>query len=259
MPRQFTGTQVDFTSGSLINHIGTYSGPGTGGANTIVQANLLEGTYYNYEGKTGKTRNGAYGGELYVRYTIKWSSNFDFARGMKIFRVTAADAQSQTNWFDYVVVMQDANGAADSAAMTNNSQLLAQRNSGSNWGSFSFNPTRNVDYDLKFRLKIESSDGAGNGVFQMWANRSDEPETLKLTYNGNLGHSATGYYANMESLLFGGWYSNGTQNPNPTSGISWQMKDAYFSSTNITEILSNGNSSHRAHRFGSCPSIGLGY
>lgn len=222
-----TATKVDFTSGTLTNHVGgQIPHAADGGTNTIVQANLLEGTYNYDEGKTGKTLNKNFGRELYVKYKIKWSADFDFARGMKIARVTAPDSVTQTNFFDYIVVLRSS--ATNTTPMTDAVDVLCQRNSGSTWASFNWTPVREQWYELQYRWKVESTDGGTDGAFQMWIDG-----VQKASYSGTLGHAVTGYHSTIESLLFGGWYSNTANDPNP-SGIKWQMKDAYYSDKFIT-------------------------
>lgn len=153
---------------------------------------------------------------LFVRQWTYFAKDFDFAANQKILRINSMNGGIGLGPVNYdIVALQTAypdNGNIGDfhQGITNMKGLNMSYNGGPNdWGSvgelISFQRER--WYCMEVEIKLNSP-GSSNGEVRLWVDGNLLKERSGINIRGNRTE-------NLNTVLFGGWYSNGAAGQNP--------------------------------------------
>lgn len=150
------------------------------------------------------------GRHLFTRFYDYYGPGFDFAAGMKIHRLSAFNQAAQKNDFDIILQLKADEPRANNCGLTEAKWLALSFNGGPvDWGSVEgrFSPVRGRWYRVETEVKLNTP-GSSDGEARVWIDGKVVLEKRGMNISGNL-HSP------INSVLFGGWYSNSAAGRNP--------------------------------------------
>lgn len=154
--------------------------------------------------------SGVGGRRLFTRFHDYYETGFDFAAGMKIHRLSAYNAAAQKNDYDIILQLKSDEPGSNNCGVTEAKWLALSYNGGPvDWGSVEgrFSPVRGRWYLIETEVALNTP-GQGDGEVRVWIDGKllMEKKAMNLT-----GQVATP----INSILFGGWYSNSAAGRNP--------------------------------------------
>jgi hypothetical protein len=194
-----------------------------GGINNFLPDHVLRLTYPINEAEAGVAVRVNYPSRVLVEFEMFFERPFDFAQGLKIFRIQSFDESTGLNNWDVILV---ACGAAVQTGSNPMVGLEAARNSGSWWGSAKFSFAEETWYRVAIELVKGDLDRAKSGAFRVSVDGDrilDLPGVEVIRGSGPFGDGP------INRLHFGGWYSNGARGnptPNPAAPASLRIRNA---------------------------------
>ena len=172
----------------------------------------LKVIFYHNEDQGGADIEFAESDHIFTRFYDYYTPDFDFAFGMKIHRIRSFNKIKQINNFDSIVTItgRATYGDYDYSGINEPDMITFVSNGGpNNWGidehSTSFQ--RNQWYCIESEMKLNTP-GKSDGHIRTWINGNLANEKLNIDIRGNESNK-------LNSVLFGGWYSNGARGDNP--------------------------------------------
>lgn len=151
---------------------------------------------------------------VFTRFFDYYSNGFDFAYGMKMHRIRSFNSAGGINNFDIVMVPwgRPTSGFYNFTG-TNDMQSISLNYNGGpvDWtpadANYAFQRAR--WYCVETEVKLNDP-GTSNGHVRLWVDGNLVVQRSNLNIRGNMT-------AGLNSVMFGGWYSNGAagQNPQP--------------------------------------------
>lgn len=164
------------------------------------------------------TANEDYGGayravsgrHIFTRFYDYYEPGFDFAAGMKIHRLSAFNAAAQKNDFDIILQLKTDEPGSNNCGVTEAKWIALSFNGGPvDWGSVEarFSPVRGRWYLIETEVKLNTP-GSSDGELRVWIDGKVAMEKKGMNLAGALTSP-------INSVLFGGWYSNAAAGKNP--------------------------------------------
>lgn len=150
------------------------------------------------------------GRHLFTRFYDYYSPGFDFAAGMKIHRLSSFDAAAQKNEFDIILQLKADEPRSNNCGLTEAKWLALSYNGGPvDWGSVEgrFSPVRGRWYLVETEVKLNTP-GFSDGEARVWIDGKVVLERRGMNISGKVASP-------INSVLFGGWYSNSAAGRNP--------------------------------------------
>ena len=146
---------------------------------------------------------------IFVRFYDYYATGFDFAAGMKIGRISSFNQATQRNNFD-IIVQARATASANRCGTTDSTGLAISYNGGPvDWGiaegNFVFQ--RGRWYEIQVEIKLNTPSRT-DGEVRLWVDGKVIAEKTGI----NIVGAGT---AGINSVLYGGWYSNSDSGRNP--------------------------------------------
>lgn len=168
--------------------------------------------------KIAFTANEDYGGayravsgrHIFTRFYDYYSPGFDFAAGMKIHRLSSFNEAAQKNDFDIILQLKADEPGSNNCGLTEAKWLALSFNGGPvDWGSVEgrFSPVRGRWYLVETEVKLNTP-GSSDGEARVRIDGKVVMEKKGMNIAGNLESP-------INSVLFGGWYSNSAAGRNP--------------------------------------------
>lgn len=150
------------------------------------------------------------GRHLFTRFHDYYGAGFDFAAGMKIHRLSAFNAAAQKNDFDIILQLKSDEPGSDNCGLTEAKWMALSFNGGPvDWGSVEarFSPVRGRWYLVETEVKLNTP-GQSDGEVRVWIDSKLLMEKKAMNLTATVA-------APINSVLFGGWYSNAAAGRNP--------------------------------------------
>ncbi|HLP41951.1 MAG TPA: hypothetical protein VK465_10620 [Fibrobacteria bacterium] len=147
---------------------------------------------------------------VFTRFHDYYEMGFDFAAGMKIHRLSAFNAATEKNDFDIVLQLKADEPGMNHCGPTDSKWLALSYNGGPvDWGSVEgrFTPVRGRWYLVETEIKLNTP-GASDGEVRAWVDGKVILEKRGMDLTGEVASP-------INSVLFGGWYSNSAAGRNP--------------------------------------------
>jgi hypothetical protein len=148
---------------------------------------------------------------VFYRFYDYYDANFDFARGMKIARLSAADPVAQVNQYDHILVSRFLPNNASACGKQDNGEFLVARNSGANFAFWNQSYPRSTWISVEWEMKLNHP-GQSDGEVRVYI---DGTQVMEVTGRGDLRDATDNLPIN--TLLVGGWYSNSDSNASCTA------------------------------------------
>lgn len=176
-------------------------------ARSGTKALKLKFTYVDEEGGGILVPNAEH---VFYRFYDRYAKRFDFARGMKIARLSGYDAAKQENQYDHILVSRFTPNSGSACGTNVMGEMLMARNGGTN---YQFWPQAFVEdqwYAVEVELKLNRP-GQADGHVRVYI---DGVRKVDRTGLSNLRDADDNLPIN--SLLVGGWFSNSDTSTNCT-------------------------------------------
>jgi hypothetical protein len=150
------------------------------------------------------------GRHLFTRFYDYYETGFDFAAGMKIHRLSAFNAAAQKNDFDIILQLKSDEPNYNNCGLTEAKYLALSFNGGPvDWGSVEarFTPVRGRWYLVETEVDLNTP-GQSDGQVRVWIDGKLLMEKKAMNLTGTVATP-------INSVLFGGWYSNAAAGKNP--------------------------------------------
>lgn len=150
------------------------------------------------------------GRHLFTRFYDYYETGFDFAAGMKIHRLSAFNQAAQKNDFDIILQLKADEPGGNNCGLTEAKYIALTYNGGPvDWGSAEarFSPVRGRWYLVETEVKLNTP-GQSDGEVRVWIDGKPIIERKAMNISGPLASP-------INSVLFGGWYSNAAGGRNP--------------------------------------------
>ncbi len=152
----------------------------------------------------------ASGRHLFTRFYDYYDQGFDFAAGMKIHRLMSFNSATQKNDFDIILQLKADEPGSNNCGLTDAKWLALSYNGGPlDWGSVEarFTPQRGRWYLVETEIKLNTP-GSSDGEVRVWLDGKLAMEKRAMNLTGSIASP-------INSVLFGGWYSNAAAGRNP--------------------------------------------
>ncbi len=150
---------------------------------------------------------------IFTRYYDYYANSFDFACGMKVHRMSSFNEGAGINFFDTIDVLWGKGGGAserDFCGINEPDHIGYGGNGGPvDWNGFDGNPgmVRQTWYCVEHELRLNDP-GSSNAEVRVWVDGQPVIQATGFDIRASLT-------AGLDSVLFGGWYSNGCGGQNP--------------------------------------------
>jgi hypothetical protein len=148
---------------------------------------------------------------VFYRFYDYYDANFDFARGMKIARFSAADPVAQVNQYDHILVSRFLPNNASACGKQDNGEFLVARNGGANFMFWNQSYPRSTWISVEWEMKLNHP-GQSDGEVRVYI---DGTQVMEVTGRGDLRDATDNLPIN--TILVGGWYSNSDSNASCTA------------------------------------------
>jgi hypothetical protein len=209
-----------------LNDPGHISRALRGGVNEFLADGSMKVTYPVNEAEGGVAVRVAYPNRVLTEFDILFEAPFDYAQGLKIYRVQSFNEAIGRNDWDVILV---ACGSAAQAGHSPMVRLEAARNGGSWWGSANFAFSTNVWHRVAVELSKGSVDKTASGSFRVLV---DGIVILNLPAVEVIRGASAFADGPINRLHLGGWYSNGARGnptPDPSTPASLRIKNVRHS------------------------------
>jgi hypothetical protein len=150
------------------------------------------------------------GRRVFTRFYDYYDSAFDFAAGMKIHRLSSFNEARQMNDFDIILQLKAESPDANYCGINDARWIALTYNGGPvDWGSVEarFTPARGRWYGIETEVWLNTP-GMADGEMRIWIDGKPVAEKKGMNIRANLD-------ANINRVMFGGWYSNAAAGKNP--------------------------------------------
>jgi len=146
---------------------------------------------------------------VFVQFYEYYDTNFDFAAGMKTFRLQSFNTGTQLNNYDIIAVVKALHGPQginDYCGTNPTSIIYLQKNAGATWAQQNISLSTGRWYRVEIEVKLNTP-GASDGEARLWYDGVKVLEATGLDIRGS-------QTANINRVGIGGWYSNGASGQN---------------------------------------------